>query len=95
MSSSTLSKSKLESLKFRQNVQPERRRWANKTLSEFDQVERSYITTQAFRAKVADNVSKETEKLKTLQNQYDQVLDHMKNKINEKKIKFTLLIIIM
>ena len=74
MSSSTLSKSKLESLKFRQNVQPERRRWANKTLSEFDQVERSYIITQAFRAKVADNVSKETEKLKTLQNQYDQVV---------------------
>ena len=73
MLSPTQSKSKLESLKFRQNVHPERRRWANKTLSEFDQVEKSYLIAQAHRAKVADNVSKETEKLKALQNQYDQV----------------------
>ena len=73
MSSQTQSKSKLESLKFRQNVQPERRRWANKTLSEFDQVERSFLITQAHRAKVADNVSKEVEKLKSAQIQYDEV----------------------
>ena len=72
-SSSSPTKSKLEALKFRQNVKPERRRWANKTLAEFDQVEKSFIQAEANRRKAADNFAKETEKQKIAQAQYDLV----------------------
>jgi len=69
-------KSKLEALKFRQNVPPERRRWANKTLAEYDRVEAEYLQAKSDHSRCSDHCFTETDKLKSAQSLYNLVVFH-------------------
>lgn len=69
-------KSKLEALKFRQNVPPERRRWANKTLAEYDRVEAEYLQAKSDHSRCSDYCFTETNKLKSAQSVYNLVIFH-------------------
>jgi hypothetical protein len=64
---------KLDDLKFRQNVKPEKRRWANKTLSEFDSVEAAFKNAEELHRKATENSNREAHKLKIAQNQFNLV----------------------